>query len=181
MSILLAAHMVLEHNLVDMATHYHSRWDVSVELRVDAAGAATFHISGTVASKGAELTPARARTVLDNEGAHIDETWTGRATVSAGAVVVHFDTESQHGHPYSVDVAWRCDQSTTPVSGIATPLWKCATSQNMTRPSGAAHSMPTYFQVPTYLAAPPIALRINATSRGGADHRSTMESVTLTR
>lgn len=176
--LLLAAHLMLDHHMVDMATHYDSKYDVATQLRVDDAGNATFHVTGSVISQGVELTPsAGARTVMASHTTAIDDTWTGRATTSAGAIVIHFDRGPRMT---GIDVEWRCTASSMTVSGVATSVWKCGTSQSMTRPSGPAQSLEPYFQVPTYLADS-VALRVDQLARGGADHRSTETSVRLTR
>jgi len=175
----LAAHVLLRHDMLDMATHYDSQWDVTTELRVDAAGAATFHVLGAVTSQGIELTPsAGARTVMDSHVTRIDDTWSGRATTSGASIVIHFDRGARFT---GIDVEWRCDPSSMAVSGVATPVWKCGTSQSMTRPTGAAQALPEYFRVPTYLAIPTIPLKVDQTARGGADHRSNETSLRLSR
>lgn len=176
-ALVLASHTTLHHDMLDMATHYATRWDVSVELRVEPSGAATFHMTGNVESRATELTPAGARAVGSDATRRVDETWTGRATVSSSAIVVRFD----HGRGTAVDVTWRCQERPTPVSSVVTPVWSCATTQSMTRPSGPGYPLPVYLQVPTYLAAAPVALRVDVTARGGADHRSSVTTSTLWR
>lgn len=181
-ALLLASHTFLSHDMLDMATHYDSRWDVSIDLRVDPAGATIFHVVGTVATKGVELTPGSgARTVMPDHTTRIDETWTGRATLGPNAVIVHFDDHADHGVSSAVDVAWRCDLAPTPVAGTVTAVWKCATPQTTTSPTGPGIVLPDYFRVPAYVAAPSVSLRVDGVARGGADHRSSMTSVSFSR
>ena len=177
--LLIAAHLALRHDMLDMATHYDTNWDLATELRIDAAGAATFHLAGNVTSKGVELTPSTgARVVMPEHVTRIDDTWSGRATASGASIVIHFDRGAGFT---AIDVEWRCDPTSLPVSGAATPMWKCATSQSSTRPTGPAHSLPVYMQLPTYLAPSPVALKVNQVARGGADHRSNETMLTLSR
>jgi hypothetical protein len=177
--LLLAAHLSLDHDMLDMATHYDSVYDVTTELLVDPSGNATFHVWGNVTSKGVELTPGAGTTVMPTHATRIDDTWSGHATVAPGALVIRFD----HGanFPGGVDVEWRCNETHVAVSSIMTSVWKCATSQSMTRPTGPAHALPEYMRVESYLSSPPVPLRVDATARGGANHRSTMTSVRLSR
>jgi len=121
--LLLASHVLLDHELLDMATHYDSKYDVTTELRIDAAGSATFHVAGNVTSKGAELTPG-ARTAMSEHVTRVDDTWQGHAV---------------------------------------------------------AQALPEYMRVPTYLSAPAVALREEAAARGGADHRSNITTLHLSR
>jgi hypothetical protein len=176
--LLLVAHLALDHHMLDMATHYDSKYDVTTSLRVDDAGNATFHIAGNVTSQGVELTPSSERTVMASHTTAFDDTWSGHATMSGSALVIHFDRGPRMT---GIDVEWRCNASSVTVSGVATSVWKCGTSQSMTRPTGAAHELEPYFQVPTYLADGSVALRVVQTASGGANHRSTETSVRLAR
>jgi hypothetical protein len=178
--LLLAAHLALDHDMLDMATHYASKYDVATHLQIDDVGNATFHVAGNVTSRGVELAPgAGAHTVMASHTTAIDHTWSGHATVSGGGtIVIHFDRgPSMTG----IDIEWRCSASSMTVAGVATSVWKCGTSQSMTRPSGAAYPLEGYLQVPIYFADASVALRVDQTARGGADHRSTETSVRLTR
>lgn len=185
----LAASLALEHRLRDMMTVVSSRYEVDVVLRSEPAGAARLELRGHLESVTATLSPppppgARAGAPpprSEPRRVAIDERWLGHVRRDGDTLVVRLERTDAYRPALAVSVPWRCSRETIALDGQATSVWACRTAQAGTTAAGPGHPLPPYLQVPLYLLPPAERLRVEARARGGADHRSSIESVRFSR
>lgn len=179
----LAASYVIDHLHQDLNYYTTRRYDMNVRLAVEADGHASLSLAGKVAISSTELDPSGASTSSPRTEHEVDETWSGAARMLDGELVVRFDSSTAYRPPLAVDVEWICEATTLSVGerGKDVSGWQCATSQVATQPSGAAHDLVVYMQMPIVLAPPRERLHVEVHADGGADNRSTIASVTYSR
>lgn len=184
----LAASLSLDHRLRDMMTVVSSRYEVDVALRTEPTGAARLELRGHLETVTATLEPPPrepARRAPQHREPRrrvpIDERWTGHARRDGDALLVTLERTDAFQPALAVSVPWRCTRETVSLDGQATPVWACRTAQAMTTSAGPGHPLPPYLQVPLYLLSSDQRLRVEASARGGADHRSSLESARFSR
>ncbi|MFO0575593.1 MAG: hypothetical protein U1A78_16480 [Polyangia bacterium] len=182
----LAASVALEHRLRDLLTVVSSRYEVDVVLRSEPAGTARLELRGHLESVTATLEPPRGpappgpRSVPPRR-VPVDERWSGQVRRDGDALLVTLERTDAFRPALAVSVPWRCRRETVSLDGQATAVWACRTAQAMTTAAGPGHPLPPYLQVPLYLLPSEQRLRVEASARGGADHRSSIESVRFSR
>lgn len=173
-----SARLTLDHRAQDQLTWTMAHLEAELTLEQGPGDAVALRLLGTSRSHDATLTPPDRAEATDPSERAVDERWTGHLRRDGEDLVLRFDHSSAFG---PVDLEWRCVPDPADVAGRRVVTWRCATPQAQTRPSGAAHHLPIYLQIPLRLAAPAEHLAVEASAHGGADHRSTLDGERLSR